>query len=77
MEKYNIWYSHYIDNGDTDSYNKVVYSKPRGNNLLPIKTECIGHGQKHLGTRLQKIHADYRGKYLVDEEIMSGKGRYN
>ena len=46
IEKYNMWYSHYIGDGDTECFKKVVDSKPYGDDLKPIKLECVGHVQK-------------------------------
>ena len=65
-------YSHYIGDGDTESYRKVVESKPYGDNLVPVKTECVGHVQKRLVTRLRKLRNDYKGKKLSDGKILSG-----
>ena len=41
----------------------------------PIKSECVVHVQKRLGTRLQKVRNDYKGKKLADGKSISGKGR--
>ena len=43
-------YSHYFGDGDTESFKKVVDSKPYGDDLKPIKLECVGQVQKRLGT---------------------------
>jgi len=75
VDKYNVRYSHYIGDGDTESCRKVVESKPYGDNLVPVKTECVGHVQKRLGTRLRKLRNDYKGKKLSDGKILSGRGR--
>ena len=50
IEKYNMRYSHYFGDGDTESFKKVVDSKPYGYDLKPIKLECVGQVQKRLGT---------------------------
>ena len=52
IEKYNMRYSHYIGDGGTESFKKVVDSKPYGDALKPVKLECVGHVQKRLGSRL-------------------------
>ena len=66
IEKYNTRYSHYIGDGDTESYKRVVDSKPYGDELVPIKLECVGHVQKRLGTRLRKLRNDLKGQKLED-----------
>ena len=45
IEKYNMRYSHYIIDGDTESFKKVVDSKTYGDDLKPIKLECVGRVQ--------------------------------
>ena len=45
-------YSHYIGHGDTESFKKIINSKPYRDDLKPIKLEFIGHVQENLGTRL-------------------------
>ena len=75
LAKYNVRYSHYIGDGDTESYKNVVKAKPYGDDLVPIKIECVGHVQKWLGTRLRQIRCDLKGKKLNDRKIISGKGR--
>ena len=62
VDKYNIRYAHYIGDGDTESFKKVLESKPRGDDLIPRKLECASHVQKRLGTRLQKLRYDIKGK---------------
>ena len=75
IEKYNMRYSHYIGDGDTESFKKVVDSKPYGDDLTPKKLECVGHVQKRLGTRLRKLRIDMKGKLLSDGKKINGKGR--
>ena len=39
--------------------------------VLPEKLECIGHGQKHLGTRIQNLVKQHKGTSTP----LSGKGK--
>jgi len=71
-EKHNLRYAHYIGDGDTEAYRKVVESKPYAG-LVPKKLECCGHVQKRLGTRLRTIRKDK--KVLSDGKKIGGKGR--
>ena len=41
IEKYNMRYSHYIGDGDTESFKKVVDSKPYGDNQKSTKLDCV------------------------------------
>ena len=55
---------------------KVLESKLYGDDLKPCKLECVGHGQKRLGTRLRKLRNDKKkGKKLSDGNGILGKGR--
>ena len=65
IEKYNLRYVHYIGDGDTKSYKKVVGAKLYGD-FTPQKLECVGHLQKRLGTRLRKIRNEKKHEILSD-----------
>ena len=73
--KYGLRYANYIGDGDTESFKKVLDSKPYGDSLIPKKLECVGHVQKRLGTRLRKLRTNLKGKLLPDGKKISGKGR--
>ncbi|XP_065680580.1 uncharacterized protein LOC136094527 [Hydra vulgaris] len=75
VEKYGLRYAHYIGDGDTASFNDVVQSKPYGDELIPIKWECIGHIQKRLGARLRNKRKELKGKLLSDGKKINGRGR--
>ena len=74
LEKNNLRYVSYIGDGDTLSYNEVSNSKPYGDFEI-IKKECVGHVQKHLGTRLRTLRTTLKGKILSDGKKISGRGR--
>ena len=63
--KYKLRYANYISDGDTESYKKVVNSKPYGD-FVPQKLECVGHVQKRLGTRLRKFRNERKSQVLSD-----------
>ena len=74
IEKYNLWYVHYIGDGDIASYKKVADSKFYGDFTLE-KLECVGHVQKRLGTRLRKLRTGKKHEMLSDGKKSSRKGR--
>ena len=74
LEKYNLRFGHYIGDGDTDSFTKVVASKPYGD-FIPKKLECVGHAQKRLGTRLRNLRKEKKNDKLSDGKKIGGKGR--
>ena len=46
ITKYNLRYSKCLGDGDTASFIKVVEPQPYGDELKPLKLECVGHYQK-------------------------------
>ena len=44
-----------MGDGDTESFKKVLESKPYGDSLIPCKLECFSHVQKRLRTRSRKL----------------------
>nr|XP_047122595.1 uncharacterized protein LOC124806069 [Hydra vulgaris] len=75
VNKYNIRYSKYLGDGDTTSFSTVIAQKPYGDDLVPIKLECIGHYQKRTGNRLRLKRKELRRVKLSDGKSISGKGR--
>ena len=49
------------DCGDTASFTKVVESQPYGDELNPVKLECVGHYQKRTGNGSQHNRKDLKG----------------
>ena len=64
VQKHNLRYSKYLGDRDTGSFNKVVESKPYGDEIVPVKLECVGHVQKCLGNRLRAKRKALKGKTL-------------
>ena len=60
--KYNKRYGHDTGNGDTESFEKVLETKPDRGDLIPRKLECVGHFHERLGIRLQKLLNDMKEK---------------
>ena len=66
IEKYNLRYVHYIGDGETASYKKIVDAKLYGD-FTPQKLECVGHVQKTLGIRLRKLRNEKKHEILSDK----------
>ena len=62
VDKYNKRYAHDTGNGDTESFEKVLETKPDRDDLIPCKLECVGHFHERLGIRLQKLLNDMKEK---------------
>lgn len=75
LQRYSLRYAHYIGDGDSSSYGKVVESKPYNDEMIPVKWECLGHVQKRMGTRLRDYRKDNKKQVLSDGKKLSGKGR--
>ena len=68
-------YKNMLGDGDSSTYNKIVQSKPYGDECIPNKMECIGHVQKRVGSRLRKLKNQSKGVKLADGKGLAGKGR--
>ena len=62
LDKNKLRYMSYIGDGDTSSFNEVNNSEPYGDFKI-IKKECVGHVQKHLGTRLRTLQTSLKVKF--------------
>ncbi|KAJ8879696.1 hypothetical protein PR048_020304 [Dryococelus australis] len=74
-QKLGLCYVQYLGDGDSKDLAAVLQSKPCGNNVDIIKTECVGHVQKCVGTRLRRLKRDIKRTKLSDSKNLGGKGR--
>ena len=49
---YNVRYTEYLGDNDTNTYKSVSETKPYSPDVIINKLECVGHVQKRMGTRL-------------------------
>lgn len=75
VELYNLRYTKFIGDGDTNSFKKVFDAKVYGDQHPVEKIECVGHVQKRMGTRLRNLRARYGKRQLADGKTISGRGR--
>lgn len=54
-EKYGVKYGNYIGDGDSKTVKAILDMNPYGINFQIVKSECIGHVQKRMGTRLRAV----------------------
>ena len=73
--KYNLRYSKYLGDGDTASFTKVVESQPYGDELKPVKLECVGDYQKRTGNRLRQKRKETKGVKISDGKGITQRGR--
>ena len=67
-------YLKYRGDGDSKAYTDVVEADPY-KGLLIEKSECVGHVQKRVGSRLRTLKDSMKGKKLRDGKNLTGKGR--
>ena len=72
---YKIHYLKHLGNRDTASFTKVVESQPYGDELNPVKLECVGYYQKRTGNGSQHNRKDLKGVKLSDGREISGRDR--
>ena len=56
-----IRYNPYIGDGDSSSYSAVDKARPYGPMFLVVKSECVNHVTKRMGTNLRALIREYKG----------------
>lgn len=54
-ELHGVKYTNYIGDGDSKTFTALLDADPYDGNPVVIKSECVGHVQKRMGTRLRNI----------------------
>lgn len=54
-EKFGVTYINYIGDGDSTTYKAILDLNPYGNDTPVVKSECVQHVEKRMGTRLRNI----------------------
>lgn len=54
-EKFGVKYDNYIGDGDLKTFEAILDKNPYGDDFLVSKSECIGHVEKRMGTRLRNV----------------------
>lgn len=70
---YNVCYTEHLGDGNSDTLKSVFDLKPYGENVNITKLECVGHVQKHMGTRLRTLKQKSKKEKLGDENPLCGK----
>ncbi|GFX03180.1 uncharacterized protein TNCV_1700641 [Trichonephila clavipes] len=74
-QKQGLKYQRYIGDGDSKTFLSIAEKEPYGDSVPIVKIECVGHVQKQMGNRLQKLKALRGKKKLSDGKTIGGKGR--
>ena len=75
LQKYNCRYTKLLGDGDSKTHERLVSTKPYGDDCTIEKLECVGHVLKCLGKQLLNLKTSVKGKKLQDHKTLSGKGR--
>ena len=67
-------YLKYRGDGDSKAYSDVVDTDPY-NGMVIENSECVGHVQKRVGSRLRTLKENMKGVKLDDGKKLTGKGR--
>ncbi|GFW65221.1 uncharacterized protein TNCV_394871 [Trichonephila clavipes] len=68
-----VRYTSYIGDSDSKTFSSITASNPYGEDITVSKIECVGHVQKRMGTRLQKLKQ--MSSKLSDGKSIGGKRR--
>ena len=79
QEKFGVKYSNYIGDGDSKTFKAILDSKPYGDELTVVKSECIGHVEKRMGSRLRNIRKEKKlaGKRKLTDKVVKKLTKYH
>jgi len=71
-------YSNYIGDEDSKTFKAILELNPYGDELTVIKSECIGHVEKRMGTRLRNVRKEKKlsGKNKLTDKIVKKLTKY-
>ncbi|EZA47079.1 hypothetical protein X777_16771 [Ooceraea biroi] len=77
-EKFKVKYTNYIGDGDSKTFNAILNLNPYGDDVSVIKTECVGHVEKRMGTRLRNAKKTHKlgGKGKLTDVLIKKLTKY-
>ncbi|XP_071653066.1 uncharacterized protein [Temnothorax longispinosus] len=54
-EEFGVKYTNYVGDGDSKTFKALLDLQPYGEDVILKKSECVGHVEKRMGTRLRNI----------------------
>ncbi|KAG8227031.1 hypothetical protein J437_LFUL006651 [Ladona fulva] len=79
LEKlFGVRYGHYVGNGDAKTFKAILDRQPYGEDFMVIKSECVGHVEKRMGSRLRNIKktAKLGGKGKLTDGLIKKLTKY-
>ncbi len=61
-EKYYLWYSTMLSDGDSRPYKELVTSKVYGEEKIVEKDDCVNYVAKRMGTALNDVVAEAKAQ---------------
>ncbi|EFN61450.1 hypothetical protein EAG_00479, partial [Camponotus floridanus] len=76
-EKYGVRYVNYVGDGDTKTFKAILDANPYENTEIK-KSECVGHVEKRMGSRLRNIKkiAKLGGKGKLTDALIKKLTKY-
>lgn len=59
-EKFGVKYVNYIGDGDSKTYKAILNVNPYGEETPVVKSECVGHVEKRMWSRLQNVKKTHK-----------------
>lgn len=77
-ELYGVKYGNYIGDGDSKTFTAILNLNPYHDEPTVVKSECIGHVQKRMGTRLRNVRKTKKlgGKGKLTEALVKKLSTY-
>lgn len=77
-EHYGVRYTNYIGDGDTKTFKSITDAKPYGDDITVKKSECVGHVEKRMGSRLRNLKktAKLGGKRKLTDTLIKKLTKY-
>ncbi|XP_071633109.1 uncharacterized protein [Temnothorax longispinosus] len=76
-ERYGVRYTNYVGDGDSKTFKSILDAQPYEDETV-IKSECVGHVEKRMGTRLRNVKktAKLGGKEKLTDALIKKLTKY-
>lgn len=77
-EKFGVKYGNYIGDGDSKTFKAILDLNPYGDDFQVVKSECISHVAKRMGTRLRNVKKEHKlgGKGKLTDALIKKLSTY-
>ena len=73
QEKFGVKYGNDIGNGDSKTFKAILELETYGDELPVVKSECIGHVEQRMGSRLRSIRKEKKlsGRGILTDKVVN------